>query len=203
MSNEIARFFGDNVQLPATRDDLVAGLMDFASMKSAIDGVSLLRLTKQEGEWVFGMDNEKWSGELIANPSGFKSGYIAWHAGTIEKEVMQPLSLGPIDPSTLPPVMAKKGWEPQVSMDLISRHEVPLRLVYKSSNRGGTRALLGLASAIAVGLREEPGRVYPVITLGSDSYTHKEYGKIYTPVFTIVGWLDANGKPVETRRKLV
>lgn len=202
MSNEIAKFFGD-AQLPAAREDLVAGLMDFASTKSAIDGVSLLRLTKQDGEWVFGMDNEKWKGELIANPVGFRSGYIAWHAGSIEKEVMQPLSLGPIDPSTLPPVVAKKGWEPQVSVDLISRHEVPLRLIYKSSNRGGTRALLGLASAIAVGLRAEPGRVYPLIELGVDSYTHKEYGKIFTPVFTIVGWLDANGKPVETRRKLV
>lgn len=202
MSNDIAKFFGD-AQPPAAREDLVSGLLDFASTKTAIDGVSLLRLSKADGEWVFGMDNETWKGALIVNPLGFKSGYIAWNAGTIEKEVMQPLSQGPIDPSTLPPVSSKKGWEPQVSVDLISRHEKPLALVYKTSNRGGTRALLGLASAIAVGLREEPGRTYPLVELGVDSYVHKEYGKIYTPVFKITGWLDAEGNPVGTRRKLV
>ena len=178
-------------------------------------GKVLLRLNKA-GAWVFGPNSTPAGGDLrlIVNPASLSSGYVAWYMAKIEGEKMQPLSAGPIDPSTLgavksgtpPPgktVPSGRGWEQQVSVDLVTDEKVPLQLIYKTSSRGGVSVLLELAGAIAFGLQEDPRRVYPVVTLGVDSYEHGEYGTVYTPMLDIVEWLDAKGAKVEKRRALV
>jgi hypothetical protein len=32
------------------------------------------------------------------------------------------------------------------------------------------------------------------VRLGKDHYTHKSYGRIYTPVFEVVEWVSMNGE---------
>ena len=57
--------------------------------------------------------------------------------------------------------------------------------------------MLTLAGDIAYGVSEDPHRVFPVCEVSADSYTHAEFGEVFTPEFRIVGWLDANGEPLD------
>lgn len=213
MANDIQKFFGNHqVADPSKLTEALAG---FSAAKNALMGKALLRLTKQ-GTWVFGADSESIATgtQLVANPASLASGYVAWYQSKIEGEIMQPLSLGPVDPSKLgevnsgsiPPgkkVPSGKGWESQASIDLITRDDVPLQLIYKTSSMGGMKTLLTLAGEIAFGINENPNRVYPIVELDVDSYVHKEFGEVFTPMLTIVGWLDAEGKEVKNVSSLL
>lgn len=213
MANDVQKFFSGH-QLP-DRAKLSEALAGFSAAKNALMGKALLRLTKQ-GAWVFGADSTGMAKgtRLIANPGSLSSGYVAWYQGKIEGEIMQPLSLGPVDPAkltkvnsgTIPPGAKKesgKGWENQASIDLITQDETPLSLVYKASSLGGMKALLTLAGEIAYGMSQNPQRCYPIIELDTDSYIHKEYGEVFTPMLTIVGWLDAEGKEAKDLNSLL
>lgn len=213
MANDIQKFFGGH-QLP-DKAKLSQALAGFSAAKNTLMGKALLRFTKQ-GVWVFGVDSEvlKNGTVLIGNPASLSSGYVAWWQSQIEGEVMQPLSLGPVDPTKLSPVNSGgippgkkqpsgKGWENQASIDLITQADVPLSLIYKSSSMGGMKTLLTLAGEIAFGMDENPARVYPLIELDVDSYVHKEYGQVFTPVLAIVGWLGADGEPVKDANSLL
>lgn len=212
MANDIQKFFGGHKS--DNRAKMTEALAGFSAAKHALVGKALLKLTKA-GVWVFGADNEAidTSRPLIANPASIASGFVAWYEGKIEGERMQPVSQGPIDASLLPQVNSGsvppgkkapsgRGWEPQSSIDLITDDETPLQLIYKTSSRGGMMGLLNLAGEIAFGLDENPERAFPLVELGTDHYIHKEYGKVYTPVLSIVGWLDSEGKPIVDKPKL-
>ena len=212
MANDLQKFFSGH-NLPS-RESLTKSLAGFGAAKNALSGKALLRMNK-DGDWVFGVDNESLDTGtvLVANPASMSSGYVAWWLGKIEGEKMQPLSMGPVDPGSLGPVNSGsvppgkkvpsgRGWEQQASIDLISRDDVPLNLIYKTSSLGGMKALLTLAGEIAFGLSEDPKRAYPLIEVGVDSYEHKEYGTVYTPVLSIIGWLDETGEEVPELKQL-
>lgn len=207
MAYDIQKFFGGH-QLP-DKVKLSETLANFSAAKHSLMGKALLRLTKA-GVWVFGADNETLANgtRLIGNPNSLQAGYVAWYEGKIEGEKMQSINMGPIDPTTLGPVNSGsippgkkapsgKGWENQASIDLVTDSKTPLSLLYKTSSLGGMKTLLTLAGEIAYGMSENPNRIYPVIELDTDSYVHKEFGPVHTPVMSIVGWLDAEGNEVK------
>ena len=213
MANDIAKFFGGH-QLP-DRKKQVESLAALSAAKNALTGKALLKMDKSSGVWNFGVDNEKLAHGtvLIANPASLQSGYIAWYQAKVEGEVMQSHALGPVDPQKLGPVNSGsvppgkklpsgKGWETQVSIDLITRSDIPLSLVYKTSSVGGLKAILTLAGEISFGMNENPARVYPLVEIGVDSYEHKEFGTVYTPVLAIIGWLDEAGNEVKDMTKI-
>lgn len=209
MNKDVVEFFGGNA-LPQ-KADLASALSNFAAAKSSLLGKSLLRLARS-GHWVFGQNNEPLpeNVRVIVNPASIASGYIAWYNGEPEHEYMKPITEGPVDISTLPAdlksgttppgkdIPSGRGWETQLAADMVTEDEVPLQLQYKTSSKGGVRAMLNLAGDIAKAVAEDERRSYPVVELKTDSYTHKnrEYGKIYVPDFKVVGWLDSEGKPV-------
>lgn len=213
MSNtDVAKFFAGH-QIP-NRENLTKAIAGFASNRNALLGKALLRFSKQ-GFWCFGIDNEKLENgtQIIVNPASMSSGYVAWWLSKIENEIMQPLSMGPVDVAKLGPVNSGsippgkdkpsgKGWESQGSFDAVTRGEVPVTLIYKTSSLGGMKAIMGLAADIAIGLQTDVRRVYPVVELGSDSYNHSEYGEVFTPELNVVGWLDEAGEEVVEILKL-
>lgn len=213
MANDMQKFFG-NHNVPS-REALTKSLCGFSAAKASLTGKALLRLNKDNGSWVFGADSDslRENTVLIANPASLSSGYVAWYMGKIEGEHMQPLSAGPVDATTLPEVKSGtippgkkaasgRGWEQQASIDLMTQDDTPLSLIYKSSSFGGLKALLGLAGDIAFGMSEDERRVYPMIELATDSYQHKEFGTVYTPVLIITGWLDEKGEVLKDMAKL-
>jgi len=150
------------------------------------------------GHWVFGSDQtETEVGSTWAiNPYSFVHGYIAWGDGEVLGEKM--VGVGhPAPAMDVAPPNAKRGWEKQLGMSLrcMSGEDEGMECRFSSTSVGGKRAVELLANAIAEQVDRDQSHPVPVVKLGKDSYQHKSYGKIYTPVFEIVEWvgLDGNG----------
>jgi hypothetical protein len=60
-------------------------------------------------------------------------------------------------------------------------------LTFATSSAGGRNALAKLSKAFALAWRKHPGE-FPVVTLGSETYEHKEFGEIDKPSITVVDW---------------
>ena len=50
---------------------------------------------------------------------------------------------------------------------------------------------------IATQVETDPSKPVPVVKLKKDHYTHKSYGRIFTPVFEVVAWMSLDGTPDE------
>jgi hypothetical protein len=186
--------------------------------KVAASGALLLRLGK-DGIWVYGPDNvEVQDGsEWVINPFSIAMGYAAWGAektkleGTLVAERMALIAgENPIDPNSLRDI-DDAPWAPQVQFDALclTGDDAGTLVRYKTTSTGGRRAAAGLMQELsAQSDADEP--FVPVVTLGSDSYQHKKYGKTYVPVFEIVEWKHpeenstsegaADGEPAETEQ---
>lgn len=158
-------------------------------------GSVILKMDKR-GDWVFGADQtEVDDGTLWAvNPFSFVHGFIAWGDGEVLGEKMVSVSQ-PLPEMEPAPAGAKRGWETQVGMSLkcISGPDNGLEVRYNVTSVGGKRAVQGLAVAIATQVEKDQSKPVPVVTLKRDHYTHKSYGKIYTPVFEVQEWMSMEG----------
>jgi hypothetical protein len=132
------------------------------------------------------------------NPFSFVHGYIAWGDGEVLGEKMVSVSQ-PLPEMDAAPAGAKRGWETQVGMALkcISGPDNGLEVRYSVTSVGGKRAVQGLAVAIAQQVESDQTKPVPVVVLKRDHYTHKSYGKIYTPVFEVQEWMSMDGKSEE------
>jgi hypothetical protein len=162
-------------------------------------GSVILKMDKR-GDWVFGADQtEVDEGTLWAvNPFSFVHGYIAWGDGEVLGEKMVSVS-HPLPEMESAPAGAKRGWETQVGMSLkcISGPDNGLEVRYSVTSVGGKRAVQGLAVAIAQQVENDQSKPVPVVTLKRDHYTHKSYGKIYTPVLEVQEWMSMDGGKAE------
>ena len=162
-------------------------------------GSVILKMDKR-GDWVFGADQtEVDDGTLWAvNPFSFVHGFIAWGDGEVLGEKMVSVSQ-PLPEMEPAPAGAKRGWETQVGMSLkcISGPDNGLEVRYNVTSVGGKRAVQGLAVAIAQQVESDQTKPVPVVTLKRDHYTHKSYGKIYTPVFEVQEWMSMDGGKAE------
>ncbi len=162
-------------------------------------GSVILKMDKR-GDWVFGADQtEVDDGTLWAvNPFSFVHGFIAWGDGEVLGEKMVSVSQ-PLPEMEPAPAGAKRGWETQVGMSLkcISGPDNGLEVRYNVTSVGGKRAVQGLAVAIAQQVESDQTKPVPVVTLKRDHYTHKSYGKIYTPMFEVQEWMSMDGGKAE------
>lgn len=162
-------------------------------------GVVILKMDKT-GHWVFGADQtEIEDGSTWAvNPFSFVHGYIAWGDGEVLAEKMVSVS-EPLPNIDVAPPGAKKGWETQVGMSLkcISGDDQGMEARYTTTSVGGKRSVQTLAIAIAAQVEKDQTKPVPIVKLKKDHYTHKSYGKIFTPVFEVVEWVSMEGKTEE------
>ena len=182
-----------------------ANLPSVASLTTALrtlekdvgpSGVVILKMDKT-GHWVFGADQtEIEDGSTWAvNPFSFVHGYIAWGDGEVLAEKMVSVS-EPLPNIDVAPPGAKKGWETQVGMSLkcISGDDQGMEARYTTTSVGGKRSVQTLAIAIAAQVEKDQTKPVPIVKLKKDHYTHKSYGKIFTPVFEVVEWVSMEGK---------
>jgi hypothetical protein len=162
-------------------------------------GVVILKMDKT-GHWVFGADQtEIEDGSTWAvNPFSFVHGYIAWGDGEVLAEKMVSVS-EPLPNIDVAPPGAKKGWETQVGMSLkcLTGDDEGMEARYTTTSVGGKRSVQTLALAIAAQVEKDQSKPVPVVRLKKDHYTHKSYGKIFTPVFEVVEWASMDGKTEE------
>jgi hypothetical protein len=162
-------------------------------------GVAIIKMDKR-GHWVFGAEQtEIEEGSTWAvNPLSFVHGFIAWGDGEVLAEKMVGIA-NPLPDLDEAPPGAKKGWESQVGMSLkcVSGEDKGLEFRYTVTSVGGKRAVQTLAVALADQVEKDQSKPVAVVRLKKDSYQHKSYGKIYTPVFEIVEWMSMDGEAPE------
>ena len=159
-------------------------------------GVVILKMDKT-GHWVFGADQTEVEADATwaINPFSFIHGFIAWGDGEVLGEKMVSVSQ-PLPEMEAAPAGAKRGWETQVGMSLkcLSGEDKDMEARFSSTSVGGKRAVQTLAVAIANQVEADQTKPVPVVRLKKDHYSHKSYGKIYTPVFEIVEWVGMDGE---------
>ena len=164
-------------------------------------GVVLLKMDKT-GHWVFGADQTEVEDHATwaVNPFSFVHGFIAWGDGEVLGEKMVSVSQ-PLPELDAAPPNAKRGWETQVGMSLkcLSGEDEGMEARYTTTSVGGKRSVQTLALAIAAQVEKDQAKPVPVVRLKKDHYTHKSYGKIFTPVFEIVEWVGMDGKAEEEK----
>jgi hypothetical protein len=165
-------------------------------------GVVILKMDKT-GHWVFGADQTEVEDDSTwaVNPFSFVHGFIAWGDGEVLGEKMVSVSQ-PLPELDAAPPMARKGWETQVGMSMkcLSGEDKGMEVRYTTTSVGGKRSVQALAVAIATQVDTDPKLPVPIVTLEKEHYSHKSYGRIYTPIFKIASWMsmtDEAGTPAE------
>jgi len=165
-------------------------------------GVVILKMDKT-GHWVFGADQTEVEDDSTwaVNPFSFVHGFIAWGDGEVLGEKMVSVSQ-PLPELEEAPPMARKGWETQVGMSMkcLSGDDKGMEVRYTTTSVGGKRSVQALAVAIATQVDTDPKLPVPIVLLEKEHYSHKSYGRIYTPIFKITSWMsmtDESGTPAE------
>ena len=195
--------FGGNGAL--TDPSKLAAALQNVSREAAPSGL-FLRMGK-DGVWIVGIEMEpvEDGAEFAVNPAGFGHGWIAWGKAERLGESFVPLTEAAPAPGPLPD--GARGWEQQFGMHLREMGS-NADLIYRASSVGGKRAIGALAKEVGAKLAAQDAKCVHVVTLGNDSYKHKEYGKIYVPEFTIERWVTADsitaaGAPEPLKAKTV
>jgi hypothetical protein len=194
--NDIVNF--GNAKLPSVQNLSTA----LRSLESEVGGtgMAILKMDKT-GHWVFGADQTEVEDDSTwaVNPFSFVHGYIAWGEGDVLGEKMVPVA-EPLPEMDVPPPGAKRGWELQVGMSLkcMGGDDKGLEVTYNVTSVGGKRAVQKLALDIAAQVEKDQTKPVAVVRLKKEHYTHKSYGRIYTPIFEIVSWIGLDGQADET-----
>ena len=170
------------------------------SLRSLDTGVGLgntviLKMDKT-GHWVFGADQTEVEDDSTwaVNPFSFTKGFIAWGDGDVLGEKMVPITqpLPELEPA---PAGSKRGWELQVGMSLqcMNGEDKGMEARFSTTSVGGKRAVQVLAMAIATEMVKDNPKPVPLIRLKKEHYTHKSYGRIFTPVFEVLSWVSFDG----------
>lgn len=174
--------------------DFVEQAKAFEATAPRVSGNSMpiMRMLKADGSWVYGADSTEVEedAEWAIPPDSLAQGFIAWHAGKVEGERMATFGKPAVDPSSLPEVKAKNGWEEQVGFGLVclTGEDEGTKAVFKTNTKGGTEAWNNVFDAIKA--RAVAGKPFtPRVRLTNSSYQHAEYGRIYKPIFEVVGWV--------------
>jgi hypothetical protein len=67
---------------------------------------------------------------------------------------------------------------------------------FTTGSKGGLACVSRLTRAYGRRVQDKKVPGLPVVELRADHYRHRTYGKIFYPVMHIVGWTDADGKPL-------
>lgn len=193
MGNDLVKFSAGG--LPANPEDLVKGLQNVASAVQTAGGVPFLRLLKS-GYWVYGAENiEVQDGSLWAvNPASIQHGWACWGDSELLGESMAPFNQPAPPRNTLPDY--GEEWSQQLSVQLqcMSGEDTGVNVLYKGTSLGLRNAVRELINELIDQLQRDPVNCVPVIKLEVDSYKHKKWGEVFTPVLEVVKWISFSGE---------
>ena len=198
MSNDVAKMSTGAV---AAISALKRGIQNTRQAIPASAATPILRLGK-DGYWVYGQGNVEVEEESrwAINPLSIQHGFVCWTdkkpgegKNELLGEVYAPMSSAPVDMARLPDY--GWPWKPATCVQLkcVSGDDEGETVVYKPSSVGGANVMQSLLDAIEEQLDEGTDKIVPIVTLESDHYQHKQYGKTYVPEFNIVDWVTMEG----------
>jgi len=199
---------GQRAVAPAPARSALASLPALTAALNRVDmtsiggrsGKPMLQFKSREnsGTWMFGQQRiSPEAGSLWAvNPQTFQWGYICFsNDNKPAGERLVPISQPMLAITELP----DKGfpWQEQMAVDLkcINGADAGTEVVLKVSTVGGIQAVTGLIDTVRDRLNggQHDGKIAPIVRLERDSYQHGQYGRVPTPVFTLVDWMSLDG----------
>ena len=170
--------------LPAI-SDMQARLDRALSRVDDATGGDFIKLDKS-GVWIVGEDVvvDQEACKFKASIPNVLYGLTAWHNGEAVKEMLYSASEPPVSPDMLGPLPPEVKVEQCFAMPLRCV-EGPFKgdkFVYKSSSPSAWNAF-----GIFLRQARAQGTETPLMMLDKSSYRHKKYGKIFTPIFTVIG----------------
>lgn len=163
-------------------------------------GKPLLRLLK-DAHWVFGQKDEPVEAGSIwaVNPRSIGHGYVCWtnNPNDAKNSMIGEVMVAVHEDKPARPA-AIDGWEFQeqrmFELKCMNGAHEGQEVLYKNNSIGGINASQELLGQIEKQLGEHPEFPCPVLELLNDSYPHKKYGKVITPVFEVVNWASMDGR---------
>jgi len=185
-----------NSNLPANIVNMATALAQSASQAGASTSSDAYMKFSKFGEWIYGVENtEVEEGSIWAvNPLGFVHGWTAW--GTKEHgtngqnvgEMMVPATQPMPQEGNLPTVKGNWAKGIGIQMRCTNGEDEGVQVMFKSNSLGGRKAYAAILQSVVARITAGEPHCMPLVKLGNDSYDHKEYGKIFTPVLEVVGW---------------
>lgn len=184
---------------------LKQGLVNVKKTLPVTGGGQYMKFSK--GDWLYGADETEADidNTLFAiNPLSIEHGYICWAHNDPDDKVAKPELLGEVmvpmttpkpHVSTLEKFGPRDTWADQISFKMkgIGGKDEGIELEFKTTSVGGLNAVGDVINALIVQLDTDPENPVPVVRLGSDSYNHKKYRKVFIPVITVESWMTMDG----------
>lgn len=177
------------------------------------EGASLILFKK--GDWLCG-DDEVGEKEYRTEPTEIYYGWQHWRNSTPGPTQMVRIDqlaecprrddLGDLDKSkweSAPDGKSKDPWVRTVRMGLVDLETDELYF-FTSSSHGGRGAVNDFCAAFDRGRHQFPDQV-PIVTLDTESYKHKKFGKVVKPKFTVSRWVTRDGsapKPIDPGKQI-
>jgi hypothetical protein len=161
-------------------------------------GVSFLSFdSKRTGEWLFGAGKEPCTGEVFSlDLTSLKHGWILWHAKKANRKLV-PINAPLPTPQEPIEYVDNKGRtqvdDPNEGRALEGTFEDGTRFLFETNSYGGRKAVDSVLQQLFAKAAAGSPFLFPHIALESESYDHKEYGKLWNPVLSVVAWYDENG----------
>jgi hypothetical protein len=165
--------------------------------KGAAPRVGFLKMSK-DGEWSYGTDDTVVTEDdhVYIDPNGFVHGWQLWAntdlpgvTSELLGEVLAPMDqpLPPL-PTTHPAPQKGGEWKQLLGFSALLGD---MKLTYSTTSYGGKAAFGELAEEFAKHFAKTTKTTIAVVSLSSESYKHKKYGKLYNPVLTVMDWVAA------------
>ena len=186
----------------AALQSLKQGLMNVKSTMKATSSDPYLRFGR-DGVWVYGAENieveqgSKWAINILS----LQHGFVSWtdypendkRSNEVVAEVMVPMTSALPDRDKLPPSEWPYSQQVAFQMKCVDGEDAGEQAIYKTTSVGGTNNVSKIIAAIMAQLDVDGEHCVPLVVLGQDSYQHKKWGKTYTPVMDIKGWVTLDG----------
>ena len=183
-------------QLPADFGaNLMKGIEQTRSTLSTGGGGKPFMRLSRAGEYIYGPQNidVQQGSQWAVNLAGLEHGWVCWGDGELLGQIMCSVQLPlPVRPATIEGYAFEGQWG--MGLACVKGDDKGLEVVYKNNSLGFRKAFDKLLSDIRSRYVIDQQFYWPVIELLTSDYPHKKYGKIFEPIFNIVGWADAEGQ---------
>lgn len=187
-SKEVTMYDAGGV--PVSQADLLKGLEQYEQAIPDVTGDPFMKLHPKDGVFCFGADETEVdsTSRWAMNPVSLEHGWVCWHDGEVQGEVMVPFTQPRPMASELPDLGHK--WDEQRKMVLkcVKGAHKGTQVIYKTTSKGFSNAIKELTNALKAQLKANPQQPVPILSLEVDSYKHPDYGKTYVPIFGIDDW---------------
>ena len=162
--------------------------------------------SKRTGEWLFGVDKEPCTGEVFSlDLTSLKHGWILWHKKKATRKLVPINAALPTPPESIEYEDAKGRIQVDDANEaraIEGTFDDGTRFIFETNSYGGRKAVDAVLQQLFAKAAAGSPFLFPHITMESESYDHKEYGKLWNPVLTITAWYDEEGNEESERGQL-